>query len=94
MPVAPRARFLDACRYGDPELTITWQAKAAILSIALAPRLMADLLALTNRLLPQPTGDEGDMTRTGRESQSAFAPSPLTALSDRATHENNETDGR
>ena len=87
-------QILDACRYGDPELTITWQAKAAILSNALAPRLMADLLALTNRLLPRPTGVDGDTTRTGRESRSAFAPSPLTALSDRATRENNETDGR
>jgi len=87
-------QIIEACRYGDPELTITWQAKAAILANALAPGLMADLLALTNRLLPRPAGDEGDTTRIGRESQSAFAPSPLTVLSDRAALANNETDSR
>lgn len=87
-------QILAACRYGDPALTITWQAKAAILANALAPRLLAELLALTNRLLPRPIGSEGDTTHTGRESQSTLAPSPLTALSDRAALENNETDGR
>jgi NAD(P)-dependent dehydrogenase (short-subunit alcohol dehydrogenase family) len=87
-------QIIDACRYGDPELTITWQAKAAILANALAPRLLAEIMALTNRLLPQPTGTEGDTTHPGRESQSALAPAPLTVLSDRATVANNETDAR
>ena len=83
-------QILDACRHGDAELTITWQAKAAILANALAPGLVADLMALTNRLLPGPTESEGDAGRTGRESTSPVAPSPLTALSDRATMLNNE----
>ena len=87
-------QIIDACRYGDAELTITWQAKAAILANALAPRLMADLLALTNRILPRPTGTGGDAKYTGRGSRFALVPSPLTVLSDRATLENNETDGR
>ncbi|HEY8600585.1 MAG TPA: SDR family NAD(P)-dependent oxidoreductase [Thermomicrobiales bacterium] len=87
-------QILDACRYGDPELTITWQAKAAILANALAPSLLAEVMGLTTRLLPRPTGADGDAARTGRESESALAPSPLTALSDRATLENNEGDGR
>ena len=87
-------QILAACRYGDAELTITWQAKAAILANALAPRLIAEMLDLTNRLLPQPTGTAGDTAHTGRDSQSAFAPSPLTILSDRATLENNETESR
>lgn len=87
-------QILDACRYGDAELTITWQAKAAIVANALAPRLLAELLSLTNRLLPQPTGTEGDTARAGHESQSALAPSPLTVLSNRAALENNEIDGR
>lgn len=83
-------QILDACRHGDPELTITWQAKAAVLLNALAPGLMADLMALTNRLLPGSTGPEGDEARPGRESRTPLAPSPLTILSDRATLENNE----
>ncbi len=86
-------QVLDACRHGDAELTITWQAKALILAQTLAPGLVGELLALTTRLLPGPTGPEGDEPRTGRESQSPFAPSPLTALSDRAARRNNELGG-
>lgn len=86
-------QIVDACRHGDPELTITWQAKAAILLNSLAPGLLAELMALTNRLLPDPTGPEGDTVRPGRESRSPLAPSPLTALSDRATLANNEAAG-
>jgi hypothetical protein len=48
------------------------------------------LASLANRFLPRPTGASGDEARLGRDSQSDWAPSTLTALSDRAAARNNE----
>lgn len=83
-------QILDACRHGDPELTITTQARAAAMLNELAPALMAHAMAVTARLLPGPTGPEGDRRRRGRESESKWAPSFATTLSDRAAVLNNE----
>ena len=83
-------QILSACRRGDAELVITIQAKLAILARTVAPELFADLMARVNRLLPAPTGAEGDEARPGRESQSAWAPSVLTTLTDAAAVANNE----
>lgn len=82
-------QIIDACRYGDAELVITVQAKLAILARTVAPELFADVMSLIDRLLPGPAPD-GDEARPGRESQSAWAPSVLTTLSDQAARENNE----
>ena len=62
-------QILDACRHGDPELTISWQAKVAALANALAPGLVADATRLANRFLPAPADAEGDRARTGWASQ-------------------------
>ncbi|HEX6292158.1 MAG TPA: SDR family oxidoreductase [Herpetosiphonaceae bacterium] len=86
-------QIIEACRHGAPELTITLQARLAVIANHLFPGLVANVMALTNRLLPGPTNAEGDEARTGWESQSALAPSLLTRLSDRATVRNNELDG-
>ncbi|HUS17550.1 MAG TPA: SDR family NAD(P)-dependent oxidoreductase [Chloroflexia bacterium] len=83
-------QIVDACRYGDRELTITIQAQVAARFYALFPALTADLLAIVARLMPQPTGPSGDRRQTGWESQSPVAPSLLTSLADRATVANNE----
>jgi short-subunit dehydrogenase len=83
------AQIIDACRHGDAELVITIQAKLAILGRTLAPELFADVMTLMNRLLPGPVPD-GDEARTGRDSESAWAPSALTALTQKAARENNE----
>lgn len=84
-------QIIEACRVGQAELTITWQARLATIANILFPNTTATLLALTNRLLPKPTNSaEGDLNKTGWESQSFFAPSPLTSLSDQATIKNNE----
>ena len=83
-------RIVDACRFGDPELTIGVTARAAVAFNALAPTVFAELMALTARVLPGPVGPEGDESRTGRESQTRWAPSLLTGLSDRAAARNNE----
>jgi NAD(P)-dependent dehydrogenase (short-subunit alcohol dehydrogenase family) len=51
----------------------------------------AELSSLVNRALPDDdAGGVGTAIRKGRDSQSAWAPSPLTALGDAAAVENNE----
>jgi hypothetical protein len=83
-------QILTACAYGDPELTITMPARAATMLNELAPTLVAGLTALASRVLPGPAGPQGNQPRRGRHSESKWAPSPLTALSDRAAILNNE----
>jgi NAD(P)-dependent dehydrogenase (short-subunit alcohol dehydrogenase family) len=84
-------QILSACAHGDPELTISVQAKAAALLNQLAPATMARMMAITTRLLPGPGGPEGNRRQRGRESESSWAPSVATTLSDRAAVLNNET---
>lgn len=86
-------KIIEACRYGDPALTITLQAKIVAALNNLTPGLIANVMAIANRLLPSPTSGEGDLLKTGWESQSSVAPSVLTTLSDRATEANNELRG-
>lgn len=82
-------QIVDACERGQAELVISIQAKAAVLFDALFPQLNAALMATVNRLLPGP-GGIGENSAKGRESQSIFAPSILTALSERAAIKNNQ----
>jgi NAD(P)-dependent dehydrogenase (short-subunit alcohol dehydrogenase family) len=84
------AKIIDACRYGDPELTITPQAKLAVTLHGIAPGLVTRLMTLANRLLPAPVGPEGDRLKEGRESETAWTRSPLTALTRSAAEQNNE----
>jgi hypothetical protein len=51
---------------------------------------MARAQVFGNSLLPSATGAEGDEARSGWQSVSRVAPSPLTRLSDRASLENNQ----
>jgi NAD(P)-dependent dehydrogenase (short-subunit alcohol dehydrogenase family) len=82
-------QIIEASRRGDAELVITIQAKLAILLRTAAPELFADLMTLTNRLLPAPIAG-GDEARPGRESESEWAPSRLTESTYKAAEENNE----
>jgi NAD(P)-dependent dehydrogenase (short-subunit alcohol dehydrogenase family) len=83
-------QVIAACRRGDAELVITVQAKLAILARTVAPELFADAMSLINRLLPAPTGRQGDETRLGRDSESEWAPSSLTESTYKAAADNNE----
>ena len=83
-------QILAACRRGDAELVITVQAKLAILARTMAPELFARAMSFINGLLPPPTGADGDRIKLGRDSQSEWAPSKLTAPTYRAAAENNE----
>lgn len=83
-------RIVQACRYGEPHLTLTVQAKAVRAVANLVPCLTARAQELANRLLPGPAGDDGREARPGWQHPSRWAPSFLTRLSDRAAVENNE----
>src|SRR2546426_7776011 len=45
-------QIIDACRYGDAELVITWPAKLAVVANAVAPESVALAMSVVNRLLP------------------------------------------
>lgn len=64
-------------------------ALAATRFNALFPELTNELLAMIARLLPA-AGGIGTERVEGKHSESAFAPSILTALNDRAAERNNE----
>lgn len=83
-------KIIEACRYGDPELTITPPAKLAARLNQLTPGTIARAMALATRALPGPNGREGDRLKEGRESESKWTDSFATALTDRAAAANNE----
>lgn len=85
--------ILEACRYGDPELTITLPAKLAVRLGRLFPGLTAAATVVAERFLPETGGANGDTRRTGWESFSERAPSKLTRPADEAAKRNNELRG-
>ena len=82
-------QIVDACKQGRAELIISVQAKLAVTFDALFPELSAEMLALTNRLLPGP-GGIGERSAKGRDSSSSWSPSWLTKLTEQAAVNNNE----
>jgi short-subunit dehydrogenase len=88
---APRAarRIVDACVDGDAELVLPPTVDLAVRLSALIPGAGPALMGLVDRLLPGP-GGIGTDTRLGQESESAWSPSVLTTLGDRAAVDNNE----
>lgn len=85
------AKILSACRRGQPELTLTLAARAAIMGNAVFPNTTGRALKLVNRFLPRATDASGNELRTGSESRSRkLSPKWLTHLSDRAIERNNE----
>jgi len=84
-------RILDACRHGDAEAMLSLPSALADKFRALFPELFADLMELTNRLLPGPGKDaDRKSVRKGSQSESSWSPSTLTTLTDRAAEQNNE----
>lgn len=81
--------ILEACRYGDAELIITFPAKLATKFKALFPEATAEALGTISRFLPK-KGESGDETKTGKESQSELSPNAFTYLADKAVLKNNE----
>ena len=83
-------QVVEACRRGQAELIISLPAKVAAAFYGVMPSTFVTLASIANRFLPAPTGASGDQPRLGRDSASAWAPSNLTTLSDRAAQRNNE----
>lgn len=89
---APHAakKIIEACRYGDPRLIITFPARLLHAVNALFPGVVAFGTSLAARLLPGPAKSSDNAKHTGRESSSFAAPSILTKPSDKAVEPNNE----
>jgi NAD(P)-dependent dehydrogenase (short-subunit alcohol dehydrogenase family) len=83
------AQIVDAGRYGDAELVVTWPAKLAVIAQALCPEAVATALDAANRLLPCAI-EGGERPHSGWQSLSDWAPSRLTTLTERAAAANNE----
>ena len=87
-------RIVRALIHGDAEVMVGGPAWALKYSQALAPQLVADVLALTNRLLPGPASS--DVALRGREAESAITrANPIkrraeTALNELGQNANNE----
>lgn len=82
-------QIIAACEHGDGEVYIGNALSPALWAAQLAPSLTNDVLGFVNRLLPGP-GGIGQQGAYGYESESAVAPSVLTALGDSAARQNNE----
>src|SRR5438034_4286096 len=82
-------KILAACRRGQPSLTLTFAARAAILGNAFFPDLPGYAMKFVNRLLPGPGGEEGNKSRAGSQLR-RLPPEWLTRRADRATEKSNE----
>ncbi len=82
-------KILAACRRGQPSLTLTFAARAAIVGNVLFPNLTGYLMKLVNRFLPGAGDEEGNQSRAGSQ-LCRLTPKWLTRLADRATKRNNE----
>jgi len=82
-------KILAACRRGQPSLTLTFAARAAILGNALFPNLTGYAMKFASWLLPGAAGEEGNKSQAGSQLR-RLPPEWLTRLADRATEKNNE----
>jgi NAD(P)-dependent dehydrogenase (short-subunit alcohol dehydrogenase family) len=83
-------QIVEACRYGDPELTITLAAKIGMVANHFMPGVVAHTMMLANRILPGTNETDGNTNKRGTESESKWAPSAATVLTDKAAVVNNE----
>ena len=82
--------IVSASRDGRAELVISLPAKLVVLFDTLFPEMTSELFGLTNKLLLPEPGGIGTREAKGKESTSAWSPSFLTTLSERAAVRNNE----
>lgn len=83
-----------ACRYGDAHCTIGWTARVGAIANVLAPGIVATATGLANRLALPKASDEGNRAYSGWQSLSAWVPSRLTRMTERAAVDNNEIPAR
>jgi short-subunit dehydrogenase len=84
------SRIVNASRRGQRELTISLQARVAVITQALFPNLFAQLMETVNRMMPRSAQSTDELARhTGWDSRNLSAPRSLTSLADDATEELN-----
>ncbi|RNI32045.1 SDR family oxidoreductase [Rufibacter immobilis] len=82
-------KILDACRFGEAEVTLGLNAKLASIFHGLFPGTVTDILGLVNHFLPGPGGIGKERVR-GYESETNLTRSVLNAPNQKAAQENNE----
>jgi NAD(P)-dependent dehydrogenase (short-subunit alcohol dehydrogenase family) len=83
-------QIVEACRQNKSVLNLSLPCKFAVRAKGLMPGLSTKVLRLVNRFLPGPSGEEPDRSHRGDQSFSAWSPSLLTILNERAAAANNE----
>lgn len=83
-------QIVSACRNGRAELVISVPAKIAVVFDTLFPELTSDVFGLANKFVLPAPGGIGTREAKGKESSSAWSPSVLTTLNERAAVRNNE----
>jgi NAD(P)-dependent dehydrogenase (short-subunit alcohol dehydrogenase family) len=83
-------QILRACQRGRAELIVGFQARLLYRLSTLLPETFSAALSLVGQLMPGPIGPEGNVSHTGWESETVWAPSLLTRLADQAAARNNE----
>jgi short-subunit dehydrogenase len=83
-------QILDACRRGQPRLTITLQARLLAVMNVVTPGVFARVSGAIVHLLPKPAGPEGDAGEPGRQHETSVTRSFLTLLGRKAAARNNE----
>lgn len=81
--------ILKAGQYGKGTVVLSLPAKILASLNGVAPQLVSEVSGLVNRWLPDPGGIGSDRA-TGEESDSAWSPSFLTRLTQKAARSNNE----
>ncbi len=84
------SRIVRACRYGDPYLVISPQARLLQLMNALLPGVTAAAMKMAARLLPSPAGKAGTAPRSGWQSKSPVVSSLLSGIGTEEVERNHE----
>lgn len=82
-------RILEACRHGDPELVFPFWMRMALVAKGMAPTLVQDSLAFTNRFMPKALPG-GPGAQYGRDIEAQAVLHSLDNRLDHATLTNNE----
>jgi short-subunit dehydrogenase len=82
-------QILRACQHGEREVLLRNPTNLGIALQAMLPGATQKALTLVDRLLPA-MGGIGERAAKGYESESAWSPSVLTTLTERAAERNNE----
>ena len=80
-------RIIRALEHGEPHVVLGLPAKLAAFAVGVAPGLVTRALTLASVLLPR---GSDPVARKGFESESKWAPSVLTTLTEQAANRNNE----